>query len=163
MSWSSCCKDGATPECFLGICYRRLLDTQWEGRGTRRIKKQQSETAWRGKERFQGVGSEYSLCNKTKQRGFDDEARKRIRHSHAQCKNNQTVFRIVSRLNRVIPVVEHLNKRTNKTRQQNNRDHYSRHPRPHGHEYIPTADLRRDTQVFSGSAMIRWACARHNE
>ena len=54
------------------------------------------------------MGSEYTLCNKTKQRGFEDEARKRIRHADAQRKNDQRVFAIVPGLYRVIPVVEHL-------------------------------------------------------
>jgi len=93
------------------ISYRRFLDTQWEGRGTRCIKKQEPETAWYGKERFLGAGSEYTLCNKTKQRGFKEEARKRIRHSYTQCKNNQGVFGIVPGLNRVIPGVEQLDQR----------------------------------------------------
>jgi hypothetical protein len=92
---------------FFWISYRRFLDTEWEGR-TRRIKKQHSESACRGVERFWAVGSEYTLCNKAKQRGFEDEARKRIRHSHAQCKNNQGVLGIVPGLNRVIPVVKQL-------------------------------------------------------
>jgi hypothetical protein len=34
------------------------------------------ETVWRGKERFLGAGSEYTLCNKIKQRRFEDESRK---------------------------------------------------------------------------------------
>jgi hypothetical protein len=99
--------DGPTPEHFFWISYRRFLDTEWEGR-TRRIKKQRSESACRGVDRFWAVGSEYTLCNKAKQRGFEDEARKRIRHSHAQCKNNQGVLGIVPGLNRVIPVVKQL-------------------------------------------------------
>jgi hypothetical protein len=117
------------------ICYRRLLDTQWEGRGTCCIKKQKSEIAWYGKERFLGAGSEYTLRNKTKQLGFEDEASKRIRHSHAQCENNQSVFGIVPRLNRVIPVIERLNERTNKAGQQNKRNCYSRRPRSHEGNY----------------------------
>jgi hypothetical protein len=60
------------------------------------------------------AGGEDLLYNKTKQRVFDVEARKRICHSHAQCKHNQTVFDIVPGLNRVIPVVERLDERANK-------------------------------------------------
>jgi hypothetical protein len=113
--------DGPTSERVSGVSYCRFLDTQWEGRGTCRIKKQRSETAWRRKERFLGVGSEYTLCYKTKQRGFEDEARKRIRHSHAQRKNNQSVLGIVPGSNRVIPVVEHFDDRTNNTDKQSQR------------------------------------------
>jgi hypothetical protein len=38
--------------------------------------------------RFLRAGNEYTLCNKIKQPEFEDEARKRIRNSNAQRKNN---------------------------------------------------------------------------
>jgi hypothetical protein len=44
--------DGPTSERVSGVSYCRFLDTQWEGRGTCRIKKQRSETARCGKERL---------------------------------------------------------------------------------------------------------------
>jgi len=81
------------------------------------------------------AGSEHTLCNKTEQCGFEDEARKRIRHSHAQCKNNQRILAIVSGLNRVIPGIEGLNERTNKAGEQSKRSSYSERPRSHGFEY----------------------------
>lgn len=80
--------------------------------------------------------SEYNLRNKIKQRGFEDEARKRIRHSDAQCKNDQRVLGIVPGLNRVIPVVEHLNEWTNKADRQNNRHNGALESESHPTEYI---------------------------
>src|SRR5260370_39539254 len=100
--------EGPTPEGVLGLGYYRSLDTQWEGRGTRCIKKQKRETRCRGQVGFQEAGRENTLCSKTKQRRFEHEARKRIRDSQAQCKHNQSVFGIVTGLDRVIPVVEQL-------------------------------------------------------
>jgi hypothetical protein len=82
-----------------------------------------------------GAGSGPTLCNKTEQRGFGDEARKRIRHSNAQCKNNQPILGIISGLNRVIPGVERLNERTNEAGEQSKRSSYSERPRSHGFEY----------------------------
>jgi hypothetical protein len=84
---------------------------------------------------------EDTLRNETKERGFEDKSRKRIRHSDAQCKNNQSILGIVPGLNRVIPVVEHLIERTNEADQQGKRNSYSRHPRSHRHEYTPTAAI----------------------
>jgi hypothetical protein len=66
------------------------------------------------KRAFGAREANFTVCNKTNQRGFENEARKRIRHSHIQRKNNQSVFSIVPGLNRVIPVVERPNERTNK-------------------------------------------------
>jgi len=140
MSWSNC-KAGPSrrsqqTDLSLSVCwirYRRVLDTQWEERETRCIKKQKSETA-RRKERFPHAGSEFTLCNKTKQRGFEDEMRKRMRHSHAQCNHNQRIFRIISGLNCVIPSVECFKERTQKASQQNKSSSYAG-PRLHGFEY----------------------------
>ena len=117
------------------ISYRGFLDTQRESRGTCRIKKEEGETASCGKERFLGARSEDTLCNQAKQRGFEDEVRNRIRHSHAQCHNNQGVLGLVPGLNGVIPVVECFREGTNKARQQNNRDNYPRRPRTHAYQY----------------------------
>jgi hypothetical protein len=117
------------------ISYRRFLDTQREGRRTCRIKKQQGETAWRGQKRFLCAGGADTLCNKTKQPGFEGEALKRKRDSRAQCKNDQSVFGIVSGLNRVIPTIERFKDWTNKAGQQNNHSRYTRRPRPHDFEY----------------------------
>jgi hypothetical protein len=81
------------------------------------------------------AGSEQTLCNKTEQRGFEDEARKRIRHSHAQCEKYQGVFSFVPGLHRVIPGVERLNERTNKAGEQSKHSSDSERPRSHGFEY----------------------------
>jgi hypothetical protein len=117
------------------VGYRRVLDTQREARGTRCIKKQKTETAVGRKERFLGAGSEYTLCHKTEQRGLEDKSRKRIRHSGAQCKNNQSVLGIVPGLNRTIPVVNHFDERTNKAGQQNKSNCYPRRPGSHDVQY----------------------------
>ena len=107
------------------------------------------------------AASQYTLGKKTKRRGFEDETRERIRHSHAQCKNNQRVFGIVPRLNRVIPVVERLNERTNKARQQSKRNCYSRRPRSHelqysaaDSEYVKQRGTNRDETDFGCGATI---------
>ena len=136
------------------ISYRRFLNTQWEGRRTRCIKKQKSQTAWYGKEKFLRAGSGYTLCNKTKQRGFEDEARKRIRHSHTQCKNNQSVLGIVPGLNRVIPVVEHLDDRAHQTGDQDNCSDYSRRPRSHGRKYTvaPSEYVEKRLRTYGNQA-----------
>jgi hypothetical protein len=82
-----------------------------------------------------GTGGADTLHNQTKQPGFEDEACKRIRYSHTQRKNNQSVFGVVPGLNRVIPTVEGFKDRTDKAGQQNNHSRYSRRPSPHGFEY----------------------------
>ena len=115
--------------------YRRFLNTQRERRGACRIKKQRGETAWRRQKRLLSAGGEDTLCNKNKQPRFEGEAHKRIGHSHAQGKNDQSVLGIVPGLNRVIPTVKHFKERTNKAGQQNNHSRYSIHPRPHSFEY----------------------------
>jgi hypothetical protein len=112
-----------------------VLDTQWQRRGAYGIKKQQSETAWGGKENPLGARSGDTVCNKTKQRGFEDVSGKRIRHSNTQCKNNQRVLGIAPRLNRVIPCVEGLKERANNAGQQDQCDGYSRRAGSHGCEY----------------------------
>jgi hypothetical protein len=89
----------------------------------------------RRKKGFLLAGSEDALRNNTKQLGFGDEARKRIGHAHAQCKNDQSVLGIIPALNRVIPTVKQFKERTNKAGQQNNHNRYSRRPRPHAVEY----------------------------
>ena len=55
-----------------------------------------------------GEGGEEILRNKTTQRRFEDEPRKRIRHSHTQRKKDESVLGIVPGLHRVIPTVEQL-------------------------------------------------------
>jgi hypothetical protein len=97
---------------FRIIC-RRFLYTKWEGRGTRCTKKQKSETRCRGQEGLQDPASEKNLCSKTKHRGSEDEARKRIRDTHTQRKNDETVLGIVPGLHGVIPVVERIDERAN--------------------------------------------------
>ena len=72
-----------------------------------------------------GRGSEDTIRDKAKQRGFHDEPRKRIRHSDAQRENYQRVFSIVSGLHRVIPGVDRLEERTNKAGHQNKRGSYA--------------------------------------
>src|SRR5260370_23181104 len=80
MSWLNC-KDGASRRrqqtdlpLSTGLDQLSQISRYAVGlEGTRCIKKQKSETAWRRKGRFLGVGSEYTLCNKTKQRGFEVE------------------------------------------------------------------------------------------
>jgi hypothetical protein len=86
------------------------------------------------------VGSEYGRCKETKQRGFEDEARKGIRHSNAQSKNNQSVLAIIPGLDRMIPGVERLKERANKAGQQNERNRYSGRAGSHGFEYSPGPD-----------------------
>jgi hypothetical protein len=49
---------------------------------------------------------------------------KRIRHADAQCENYQRILGIFSGLNGVIPLVEHLGKRTNKAGKQHKRNSY---------------------------------------
>ena len=49
---------------------------------------------------------------------------KRIRRADTQGENDQSVLDIISGLNRAIPLIEHLDKRTNKTSKQNQRDSY---------------------------------------
>ena len=112
-----------------------VLDTQWERRGAYGIKKQQSERAWGGKQNPLGARSGDTVCNKTKQRRFEDVSSKRIRHSNTQCKNNQRVLGIVPGLNRVIPCVECLKERANNTGQQDKCDGYSRRVGSHEFEY----------------------------
>ena len=144
MSWLNC-KDGPSRRSkthgpplsvFFWIRYRRFLDTQGEGRRTCYVKKGQSETGRPGKERFRGARSEQTICNKTKRRGFEEEARQRIRHSHTQCKKNQSVFGIVPGLNCVIPVVENLDEGAYKASEQHKRDSYKGRPRSHRTNYI---------------------------
>ena len=72
-----------------------------------------------------GTGSEDTLRDKSKQRGFDDKPRKRIRHSDAQRENYERVLSIVSGLLRVIPGVDRLEERTNKAGHQNKRGSYA--------------------------------------
>ena len=72
-----------------------------------------------------GRGSEDTLRDESKQRGFDDEPCKRIRHSDTQRENYQRVFRIVPGLHRVIPGVDRLEERTNKAGHQNKRGSYA--------------------------------------
>ena len=115
---------------FQIIC-RIFLDTKWEGRGARCIKKQKSETRCRGQEGLQDAASESTLCSKIKRRGSEDEARKRIRDSHTQRKNDETVLGIVPGLHGVIPVVERLDERANKAREQSERSSNSRSARTH--------------------------------
>ena len=126
----------------LWISYRRFLDAQRELRRTCRISEQQSET-WRGEERFLRAGIKDSPCNQTKQRELHDEARKRIRHAHAQCKDNQGVFGIIPGLNRRVPGIERLKNRTNEASQQSKRTERSRCPRWHDFEYsAPISPMR---------------------
>ncbi len=73
-----------------------------------------------------GRGSENTLRDESKQRGFDDEPRKRIRHSDAQRENYQRVFSIVPGLHRVIPGVDRFEEWTNKAGHQNKRGSYAR-------------------------------------
>ncbi len=115
---------------FQIIC-RIFLDTKWEGRGARCIKKQKSETRCRGQEGLQDAASESTLCSKTKRRGSEDEARKRIRDSYTQRKNDETVFGIVPGLQGVIPVVERLDERANKAGEQSEPGSNSRSARTH--------------------------------
>ena len=115
---------------FRIICCR-FLDTKWEGRGTRCIKKQKSETRCRGQEGLQDAASENTHCRKTKRRGSEDEARKRIRDSHTQRKNDEAVFGIVPGLHGVIPVVERLDERASKAGEQSERSSNSRSARTH--------------------------------
>ena len=75
--------------------------------------------------------SENTLCGKTKRRGSEDEARKRIRDSHTQRKNDEAVFGIVPGLHGVIPVVERLDERANKAGEQSERSSNSRSARTH--------------------------------
>jgi hypothetical protein len=46
------------------------------------------------------------------------EPHKRVRDSNAQAENNESVLGIVPSLSCVIPVIKHLNDRTNKADQQ---------------------------------------------
>jgi len=79
MSWLNC-KDGPSRRQQTDLPLSTGLDqlsqisryaVGWEGDSLHQ--KAESETAWCRKERFLGVGSEYTLCNKTKQRGFEVE------------------------------------------------------------------------------------------
>jgi hypothetical protein len=83
------------------------------------MKKQHRETAWGEKKNLLGGRSGDTICNKTKQPGFEDISSKRIRHSDRQCKNNQRVLAIVTRLNRAIPCVERLKEWANNACQKN--------------------------------------------
>jgi len=95
------------------------------------ISRYEVETRCRGQEGLQDAASENTLCSKTKRRGCEDEARKRIRDSHTQRKNDETVFGIVPGLQGVIPVVEHLDERANKAGEQSERSSNSRSARTH--------------------------------
>jgi len=55
-----------------------------------------------------GARVENTSRNEPKQRALKDESRKRIRRTHAQRKSNQGVLGVISGLNRVVPLVEHL-------------------------------------------------------
>jgi len=59
-----------------------------------------------------------------KQTESRNDPRKRIRHADTQCENDQSILDIISRLNSVIPVVEHLHEGTNKTSKQNHCSSY---------------------------------------
>jgi hypothetical protein len=98
--------------CASGGSYRGFLETERQGGWTRSIKKQQEGTALRRKKGFLRAGSEDVLRNNIKQFGFGDEASKRTGYSHAQCKNDQSVLRIIPALNRVIPTVKQFEERT---------------------------------------------------
>jgi len=63
----------------------------------------------REQERDVEGGREDNPSNTGSQREFEDEARERMRHAHAQRQNDQSVLAIVPSLDRVVPVVEHLN------------------------------------------------------
>jgi len=71
------------------------------------------------------------IAEKTKRRGSEDEARKRIRDSHTQRKNDQAVFGIVPGLHGLIPVVERLDERASKAGEQSERSSNSRSARTH--------------------------------
>jgi hypothetical protein len=68
------------------------------------------------------IGNE--LRSGSKQRECRNKPCKRIRRADAQCENDQSILDIISGLNSVIPLVEHLDKRTNKASKQNQRNSY---------------------------------------
>jgi hypothetical protein len=122
-----------------GVSNSGVLDTQWERRGAYGIRKQQSETGCGRRGNSLGTRSEDTVCNKTKQRGFEDVASERIRHSHAQCKNNERILGIVPRVGCLIPCVDRFKQRANNADQQNKCDRYSRRAGSHGLEYSVSA------------------------
>jgi hypothetical protein len=105
--------------------------------------------------RFLDIGGEDD-GKKTVQRVLKDEARERMRHSYAQSKNNESVFRVVPGLHRVIPLVEHLDERTNKADEQSNRQDYSRRPRSHGRKYTPANSER--TEIPRSKTIQHFSC-----
>ena len=115
-----------------------------------------------------GARSGDTICNKTKQRRFEDVSSKRIRHSNTQCNNNQRVLGIVPRLNRVIPCVERLKERANNAGQQDKCDGYSRRAGSHRFEYSVSVSQRRrqnDVDINRRVFMVRakWRERRHFE
>lgn len=59
-----------------------------------------------------------------KQRKSKDESRKRVAHYNAESKHHESVLGIISRLDRVIPMVKHFNQWANEARDQDNRSDY---------------------------------------
>jgi hypothetical protein len=69
------------------------------------------------------------------QRGFKRESRKRVEHADAQSKNDEGVFGIISCLSRMIPIVKHLQGRTDEANQQDQSGNDSRGSGTHRGEY----------------------------
>jgi len=93
-------------------------------------------------------------CETGSYRGFAEEAREGTRRAYAQRENNQSVLGIVARLDRVVPVIEHLKKRTHQADRQNKDRNRAGKLGSHRAEYISLVRIL----FYLQYAITRFSC-----